>query len=179
MKGILVIIMFVGALVSIQFFALPMVTDIRAQWADIADMKKIIQTAEDTKDDRAKYLGRLSEVRQDDIRRLGLLVPSKVASEDLYVFLNNIIKDAGLDAKTISIADVGAKQSDKQTNKELPFDISISGRYSDIRELLTTMEDNLRLMDVDTLKITSADASGGQSSSYALVLQGKFYYAGN
>ncbi|MEK7631213.1 MAG: hypothetical protein AAB417_04300 [Patescibacteria group bacterium] len=179
MKGILVIFIFVGALMSIQFFAFPLVTEVRQQWDDIGKMQTILENAERTKEDRIKYLDRLANVSEKDIRRLGLLVPAQVASEDLYVFLNDIVKESGLRAKTINVTDLGGKAADKQAQKALSFDITLVGPYGSIRQLLTKIESNLRLMDVDILKITRAQDATEPKSFYALSLQGKFYYAGN
>ncbi|MSR76551.1 MAG: hypothetical protein EXS68_03085 [Candidatus Ryanbacteria bacterium] len=179
MKGIIVIFVFVGALMSIQFFAFPLVTEVRKQWEDIAKMQTILENAERTKEDRIKYLDRLANVSEGDIRRLGLLVPNQVASEDLYVFLNDIVKESGLKAKTINIADIGGKVADKQAQKALSFDLNLIGPYGNMRKLLTAVEANLRLMDVEVLKITRVQDASEPKSFYALTLQGKFYYAGN
>ncbi len=179
MKGIIVIFIFVGSLMSIQFFAFPKIKEVRQQWADIADMQKILADAERTKEDRIKYLDRLSNVDEDDLRKLSLLVPNQIISEDLYVFLDDIVKESGLKAKTISVADVGGKGSDKQAQKALAFDISVIGPYGNIRKLLNLMEINLRLMDVDSLKIGRIQDPTEPKSFYSLTIQGKFYYAGN
>ncbi len=105
MKGIIVILIFAGALVAVQFYAFPWITEVREQWADIEKMQVIIKNAEDTREKRAEYLDRLDAISEDDLRKLGLLVPSKVASEDLYVFLNDIVRASSLEMEALSIAD--------------------------------------------------------------------------
>jgi hypothetical protein len=179
MKGIIVIFVFVGSLMSIQFFAFPKIKEVRQQWADIADMQQILADAERTKEDRIAYLDRLSNVDENDLRKLSLLVPNQIVSEDLYVFLNDIIKDSGLRAKSISVADVNAKATEKQNQKALTFDVNVIGPYGNMRKLLNLMEINLRLMDVDTLKILRSLDPADPKSFYSLTIQGRFYYAGN
>ncbi len=180
MKGIIVILIFAGALVAVQFYAFPWITEVREQWADIEKMQVIIKNAEDTREKRAEYLDRLDAISEDDLRKLGLLVPSKVASEDLYVFLNDIVRASSLEMEALSIADSSDRSDGKEGQKALTFDIRVVGSYSDMRELLATMESNLRLMDIETLKISRARAADSQSqSAYELTIQGKFYYGGN
>ncbi|MEK7649915.1 MAG: hypothetical protein AAB367_03095 [Patescibacteria group bacterium] len=179
MKGFLVIIIFVGSLMTVQFFAFPMIKEVRTQWDDIARMQTILENAERTKEDRIKYLDRLASVSEDDLHRLGLLVPNEVVTEDLYVFLNNVVKDSGLKPKTITVTDIGSKAGSKQAQKALVFDVTVSGPYANMRKLLTAVEANLRLMDVEVLKITHTQAVDEPKTFYTLILQGKLYYAGN
>lgn len=179
MKGIIVIFLFVGALMGVQFYAFPLIADVRQQWSDIAEMQKILEDAERTKEDRIKYLDRLSNIDEDDLRKLEILVPNKVASEDLYVFLNDIVKTANLEAESLNIADVGGKANDKGAQKALNFDLEVVGPYSNMRNLLTSMEKSLRLMDVESLSINRSSSADKPKSFYTLVVKGKFYYAGN
>jgi|GEM_PF-3588274 len=179
MKGIIVIFLFVGALMGVQFFAFPLITDVRQQWSDIAEMQKILEDAERTKEDRVEFLDRLSNIDGDDLRKLEILVPNRVASEDLYVFLNDLVKTANLEAKTINIADIGGKAGDKSAQKALNFDMEVVGPYNNMRNLLTSMEMSLRLMDIESLVINRSSDSTQPKSFYTLAIKGKFYYAGN
>jgi len=176
MKGIISLMLLVGAAIGIQQFAFPAITKIQEDRAQLTDMEDLERQAIQAVGERDKAIARLKEA-EEYIPRLNLILPEKPAEEDLYVFFDTVVRQAGFSRiDSIRVAEVSAKKVGDTTGtankKTLAFELSVTGSYHIVRELLTILEKSARLSDVRAIDMT-LDAKKG----YIAKIQGNVYYA--
>jgi Tfp pilus assembly protein PilN len=172
MKNLIVIVLLASSGFSVYQYALPAWANIKQYQAEIKKVDNVEAEAKDIVARRNQILERFNNVKDEDLNRLNLLLPRELTQEDLYVFFKKIIETSGMSLKSIDItaaADIAG--APKGGYKSLGFSFEASGDYRRVRALMDALENNLRLMDIDTIDITQADTGG-----YLLKLKGKMYY---
>jgi hypothetical protein len=126
-------------------------------------------------DEQENYLKRLYEVKDslneispDDINKVGLILPEEDQKKELFHYLDKLIKENQMNLQFIKFSNLEYK---KYNNKDLidqedissevsrlKIDMRISGvTYDRLKLLLNSIENNLRLMDVEFFNFSSLD----------------------
>ncbi len=180
----------VVAVLALGFFFL-----IEPKYKSIISEKKEIITPEDLKlEERLRYIDELKKQKEsfetinaEDIKRIRAIAPTRLYHEELLAQLEKIILENGLLLNSIAIAEEG---SDNTSNanisegggnsneeesgppvKKIKISMSITGTdYAGLKNLLSIIENNLRLMDIVSL---SADITNRTTSidAYAYYLE--------
>jgi hypothetical protein len=123
---------------------------------------------------KAEYL----KINPEDIKRIDILLPKENNREELFAQLEDLISKSGFILNSLSASETGDKQSNRRASgnnkektpktessikpKEVKISMHIEGtNYEGFKNLLHTLENNLRLMDVTKL---SFDPKGNKTS---------------
>lgn len=169
MKNLILALLLVASAYGVQHYALPAWERIGKYRAEIKQIENVQAKAEEIRDLREKAIERFKSISQEDIDRLNTLLPEKIKSEEMYVFFKNLTQSAGMRFGNVII--LGGAEAEGQGKKSLSFDLQSAGAYEPMRTLIDKIENNLRIMDIETLGITQNDAS-----EYLLSIKGKMYY---
>ena len=124
----------------------------------LADARKI----KETKDELiAKY----NDISQSDIDRIDKLVPSQTDAIKFIMEVDDIIKNNGMILRSIDVKnaegskappDAGGKSKLFET---VSFAMKIAGSYESFFSFVKNMEENLRLTDINAVKLSPAIGS--------------------
>ena len=174
MKNLILLLVFAGTVALAYFYGAPAWKSFSESRVKLAEVESLKQKVSEIAEARNKLLDRYTSVRQEELDRLDVLLPTVVAPEELYVFFEKIIQDSGVAADDITIA-APTKGGGESAETRLPFIIKITGPYANIRALFDNMENNLRLMDVDSIGIGSVESGG---AIFSITIKGNMYYGG-
>lgn len=129
-----------------------------------------------------------TKVSSVEIRKLEKILPSSEDVPDLFVQMENLARESGLSVTRIGItdgrtADTGNSRSTQQNSSDnattasgkisniSSVDVSLSvigdGTYSGLKVFLDNIENNMRIVNVDSLSYTPSEA---ESASYSINL---------
>lgn len=161
------LILLIGALVVFFTLDWPIFSQIRQINKKIAqeqvqydEQAKAVQTA---KSIVAQYNG-LKAVSNT----ISLSVPRGTEIENVIAQLNNLASQSGLEVQGINfetpslptLKDKKAATNIAKENRILRLTLSLSGSYESFKTLISSIESNIRLMDVKTISFSSAGGEG-------------------
>lgn len=121
----------------------------------LADAKKI----KETKDE---LVSKYNNVSQPDVDRIDKLIPSQTDAIKFIMEVDDIVKNNGMILRSIDAKDEGdsktppASQSGSKLFETVSFTMKIAGSYESFFSFLKDVERNLRLTDVDSVKLSPA-----------------------
>jgi Tfp pilus assembly protein PilO len=109
-------------------------------------------------------LKQIYENREDAIKKVSYVLPAEKDTPGLIVQFESLASENGLILERIDFGKVIKKTTDKSglglTAKVLEANVKMKGSYSSFRSFLEALEYNIRIMDVQTINISSSRAEG-------------------
>lgn len=184
LKTLITILLFISGALAIQYLVMP-------KWQEINQIRTELAAVQDTLD-QTKNLVRLyddldaryQQVSPDDITRVTDFLPPKPDIGDLLIDMDTLVKNAGMRLDNIAFEDtagssvtaVAAPNSEDSSAgrnliEPLKFSLRVSGSYEQFQTFLDSVENNLRLVDVQRIGF-----SGKDEDSYQFNLDAQTYY---
>jgi len=133
-------------------------------WAKIGALKAAVAEREQLLAQREKILATVQssyaeytqKLGQEDGQKFAALVPVRKDAAEIVSAMQAIATDSGVQLGEIRAAD--AKAAGSEQYKTLSLTIELLGSYSSMRQFLTSLEQYVRLLNVDTIE-ASVDTS--------------------
>ncbi|CAN5385976.1 hypothetical protein BH09PAT4_BH09PAT4_08230 [soil metagenome] len=101
-------------------------------------------------------------------------LPSKYDFPSLATSLEKILKDQGVRIESISGSDDEVAQTNSASSTpqpvEVPFELSVSGKYANIQKVVKAFENSIRPIQIQTIQVT------GNEGEMTLRIVAKTYY---
>lgn len=165
------LLLFVASLAALGFFGLPQWQEFQRLRAQQEALQRIAINAGEVIGVRNDLLNRYNSISAEDQARLEALLPEEASEEALLDLLQILTTRHGLLLKKISVRETTQENplvltTQKNPYHEVMFDISVAGTYQSFRDFLTSLEQNARLMEVETISF-----SAGEADSFEFSLQ--------
>lgn len=135
----------------------PEVKNMRNQ---IASYNETINTAKEVKNSIDKVLEDYNVISQENVDRINKMIPSGAESMKLVVQFDEMMRKNGLDLKNIDVRDTIPKDSASVSQNKgvaiesVALSIRTQGSYGAFYLFLKDLEKSLRLIDVNSVKIS-------------------------
>lgn len=136
--------------------------DIKKLREQAASYNETINTAKKVRNSIDKTLGDYNDISQENVDRINKMVPSSAEPMKLVVQLDEMMRKNGLILKNIDTRDVVLKNSASVSKNKgivpelVALSIKTQGSYDSFSLFLKDLEKSLRLIDVNSVKITPA-----------------------
>ncbi len=157
---------------------------VKKNWEDITqksvekrDFNTALENSRKLMEDRDNLIKIYNDIPDSDLIRLDKLIPSNVEKMELVVEIENLIKKHGFSLKDIQvdISSADSKNSRALLAKESVFDaiyldLSFMGSYRPFLSFVSDLENDLRIMDIESLSFSS-----GEDDQYEYSMRIKTY----
>ena len=158
------LLLLVASLAALGWFGLPQWQDFQHLRAQQTVLESIATNTGNVINVRNDLLNRYNAISPEDQNRLKALLPSESNEEQLLDLIEAITLRHGLLLKTISVREMKqvnpliVSSSQKKLYAEVTFEISVTGTYQSFRTFLAALEQNARLIEIETLSFSSGEA---------------------
>lgn len=143
---------------------------------------------------RDDFLARINTISKDDLARLEQALPRGPETASFLVSIERLIKENGLTLKQLDsagtsdvITSSGASKTQPKpggvsvalsaaSTGELPINLAFSGAYDSVKQFMDSLEQTLRLIDVETFSITPRAQAHGQPLFFDVAMKIKTYF---
>jgi Tfp pilus assembly protein PilO len=165
-------ILLITSLATLGFLEFPQWQEFQRLRAQQSILQSIAVNANEVIDTRNQLLSRYNAISLGDQARLDALLPSAVSEETLLDLLQELSIRHGLLLKTISVRKTEIKNplviiSQSKPYDEVIFEISVAGTYQSFRGFLASVEQNARLVEVDSITFSAGEADSFEFSIHA------------
>lgn len=148
--------------------------DIKAQEAE----KIVLEETTDNIEDAYNFYINLSEEDQELMNTALPEVPDRI---NLANTLYRMISENGLVSNNVSVTEAGPSQvldTNAATIHKVSISINADGSYDSLKELIKTMEENLRITNITTIGIEASADTGEDSSinTQSFSINAEVYY---
>src|SRR3989344_3828924 len=174
-KNILAIIFIAAAVGIFVSFARPVWEDASKLGDEKATLENVQAEFQRLRKVRHDLIAKYNSIPPEDLGKLTELLPTAPASGALLVNLENLTKLSGVLLKRVDVKEKQAVfaglAAPPPPYEELPFEITVSGSYEGFRAFLSSLEQNLRLLDVQEISFTASEAA-----TYEFVIRASAYW---
>ena len=175
-KNILAIIFIAAAVGIFVSFARPVWEDASKLGDEKATLENVQAEFQRLRKVRDDLMAKYNSIPPEDLGKLTELLPPAPASGALLVNLENLTKLSGILLKRLDVKEkqavfAGLAAPPPGPYEELPFEITVSGSYEGFRAFLSSLEQNLRLLDVEEISFTASEAA-----TYEFVIRASAYW---
>lgn len=163
MFRIVIILFFLTGAATIFFIKVqPVFNETRNLKEQIAAFDNALGSARKTREIRDALVVKYNNITQNDIDRLNKLIPSQPATVKFIIETDDIIKKNNMILKSIDVKTASAAEiAPRSKNKPKPFEIAsftmkMTGSYESFFSFLKNMEENLRLTEINSIKLAPA-----------------------
>jgi len=163
MKLITPIILIVISALAFFFYVNPTYKDIRDVSSEIERYDDALNNARDLAGVRDALLLKYNSITSNDLDRLEKLLPDHVDNVRLILDIDSIAARYGISLQNVSV-NIAEEGSDITTSAqrsdgvgEITLGFSIISSYNTFTQFLNDIEDNLRLVDVESVSFDSGD----------------------
>ncbi|TSA45929.1 hypothetical protein D4R52_01500 [bacterium] len=178
-SGVIIPILVVVFGVVGYFVLLPKFRAISATKADIATKNQQVSQSDKTLSDLKKLIDDYGK-KKTTAQVIESALPSAPRIPELMANLDSLASQSGLGIRSISVTMPTTQMTDKPTKQDelvtltdnlaiMKIDLSVAGKYINLKTFLGNLEQNLRLMDVRALTFDSVDTQSGVQD-YELVI---------
>lgn len=166
-RNIILIILILAGIATIVLLDVPGVQVVLQTRKSIEDQKKVLS-------DKRDFLARMEELsmayeeNKENIEKIEFILPSKEEIPNLIVQLESLVKEQGLllDKLEVSVPTeelrgminpedaVARKETTAVEYKTLIINLGFTGDYSALKNFLKATEENMRLIDIDSVSIS-------------------------
>lgn len=157
----------------------PQFQKISAMRADVALYQERLQTAERLKSSREQLIATYNSIQKSDLDNLKTLLPDSVDNIRLIIQLNTLalqnqlstVRDVQYDPKSTT-SDVIPESPEEAISPYGTFQIAFTtnGQYKNFLSFLSSMEQNLRMVDVVSVTFMPTDPSSSVDNQQYKVL---------
>ncbi len=173
-KNIFIIILTLGFIGSVIFLDVPMVQNVLGIKKDIETQQKLLSE----KNDFIQTVEKLAEKykgNEDVFKQLNFILPNDEDVPNLIVQLEALANGSGIILSDITFAKEEETEKELLDYKTISVDLRLSGSYESFKNFLATVENNMRLTDVDSINF-QAKTDGGSSAPFDFDVILKTYY---
>lgn len=161
----------------------PRYKKVKTMRADVASYSSRLETAKKLKSSREDLIARYNSIPKVDLDNLKTLLPDSVDNIRLIIQLDSLATKNGLSSlRNVQYDTLKSDKSDKPTlatSTQKPygeFNISFdtTGQYKNFLAFISDLEQNLRLVDVESVTFSQAGASDRglvDSLKYSIILK--------
>lgn len=123
----------------------------------VSSYNETINTAKKVRSSIDKTLGEYNAISQENVDRINKMVPSGAESMKLVVQIDDMMRQNGLNLVSIDSRDVINKSAPKgggKTAESLLLSMKAQGPYESFYSFIKKLEKSLRLIDVNSVKIS-------------------------
>ena len=154
-KSILILFILLGAF-AIGFFAsLPRYQELKNTQIAIASKNVELQYKEQYFTDITDTAKELTKYKEE-LLKVNSILPSDLSIPTLFSFLQTVSSQNGLTLGGLNLSAIsGASEGEGLGIREIGVSLSASGSYSSLKSFLSTLEKTSRLIEVDSLFLSS------------------------
>lgn len=114
---------------------------------------------------KSELIAKYNNIPPGDIDRLNKIIPSQTDAIKFIMEIDGIIKNNGMILRSIDVKNTGDSKTALQPGEKsklfetVSFAMKIAGSYESFFSLLKNMEENLRLTDINSIKLAPAAAA--------------------
>lgn len=167
MRLILSILMLIASIAGFVVFIVPTYHQVSALRATAADYNQVLQNARTLQEERNKLVTKYNAFDPALLGKLDAMLPTNPENMKLILELNSVAKKYGLSLQNVKIEDGtneaqnnAARPAGTPTNTEigtLKIAFSASGPYTGFTQFIRTMEQSLRIVDIDKVTFSALD----------------------
>lgn len=147
-------------------FGWPYYNNISSLRTAVAEKESLLTERQNTMANIAKLKSEYAS-RGAEVKKISEFIPAKKSLAEIVSGLNEIANTSG---NLITDISVGKVESNDNPYSTLSINISSSGTYYTLRQLLSNIEKNIRMMDVSVLEIGSNQSGSGSALSTKLIV---------
>ena len=151
MKMLFVLVLVGASAYGFVTYGFPAWTNIQAHRVAISEVRDVQAQVSEIRQVRDDIINRYNTISDADLAKLEAIIPEDTEQEDLYIFFQLLVEGAGTAFDEIVLSR-GSRQGTTS------FQLSARGSYDSMRTLLHTIENNIRIMDVESLTLTEDEA---------------------
>jgi Tfp pilus assembly protein PilO len=177
-KNIIIAVLILGFIGSIIFLNMPAVND-------ILDIKKNTKTAQVSLDEKVKFIETVKALtekyknNEGAIEKLEFVLPDDQSVPSLIVQFEALANNNGMILSDVMFAEEEETEENSSDHKTLKINLKLSGRYESFKNFLTATENNMRLIDVDSINFQAETESEDTTTSFDFSVTLKAYYQTN
>jgi Tfp pilus assembly protein PilO len=182
-KTIVIIILGLGFVAVVIFLDVPGVESVLAKRKEIENQKQALIDKQDLLA-RVEKLTKLYEENKDNVEKTNFILPSSEEIPNLLVQLEALAFEQGLVLEKVDLSTAkkeeptqgieGQQQRVIQDYETMIINIGLTGTYEGLKSFLKATEENIRLMDVDSIGFDSAaeteEYEGPQMFNFNIVI---------
>lgn len=197
MSRLLLTVVFLGAaLAAALFFLRPEWQRFRSLGQEAGELEEISREFDELTANRDRLLDLVNSISKDNLTRLELVLPQGPKSSQFLSALESLALENGVALRRIDLtspepaarAEVPARGGSSQPRpaannqaaargeakgvQVLPFNLQISGSYVSFKKFLASVEQNLRLIDVEEITFSAS----GKAELLDFSIKAKTYY---
>jgi len=154
---IITVLVFLGVIVGGVFLWWP-------EYQEFMELRKELENREMALEQKRAYFAELKEISrkledyQEDFEKIDSAFPEKPLIPAIMNFIQNIASENGLVAAGLGDYDISLTKEGKF--REIAFSGSFSGSYSALKSFLSTIYNNARIIEVETITFSSSEEGG-------------------
>lgn len=176
MKNIISIIVIAVSLAAFVLVVKPQYAEVKKLEVKSKELDQVLVNARKLQSLRDDLLTKRRSLKNADVSRLEKMIPENSDNVKLIIQLQNIAQQYGLELQTVSAEDNKNTDQDEAQNFDIEtkdygvikLDFSVTGGYPQFVSFLAHLEDNLRIIDLRTLGITSKE---GQDFDFSMLVE--------
>lgn len=157
------LLLLIASLAALVFWGLPQWQAFGKLRVQQAVLERIALNANEVIGVRNQLLDRYNAVSVEDKARLDALLPAKVTQETIIALLQELVLRHGLLLKRITIRETTQQNPlvaniQKKSYDESTIEIGVAGTYQSFQTFLAGIEQNARLLEIETISFSAGDA---------------------
>lgn len=158
-----ILLLLIASLAALLLWGLPQWRTFQELRAQQTVLERIALNASEVVGVRDQLLSRYNAVLPEDKARLEALLPQKATQETIIALLQEIALRHGLLLKRITIRESTQKNplvanTQKKSYDELTVEIGVAGTYQSFQSFLASIEQNARLIEIETISFSAGEA---------------------
>ena len=162
-KNIIVVFLMLAAFFIFWSGSRPLYEKIRVVKNEETDLKNFLQKIQEIRVLRDDLLTSYNAISNEDLKRLKKIIPFSPEKEILIAQFENLATSQNLNLKSVEIAEPAKnKNAEEQQNKLKTYEsvnvsLVLSGGYKDFLNFIKALEENLRIIDFETINFGAGD----------------------
>lgn len=167
------LLLLVASLAALVWWGLPQWQEFQVLRAQQTVLERIVFNASEVVGVRDQLLSRYNAVSTEEKARLETILPGEATQETLISALQELALRHGLLLKKITIRATTSQNPlvaniQKKSYDEVTIEIGVAGTYQSFQTFLASIEQNARLLEVETISF-----SAGEADSLEFTLQAR------
>lgn len=166
------LLLFIASLATLVFWGLPQWQTFQELRVQQAVLERIALNASEVVGVRDQLLARYNAVPVEDKERLEAILPAKATQETIISLLHELAIRHGLLLKRITIRETTQQNplvanTQKKSYDELTIEMGVAGTYTSFQAFLASVEQNARLLEIETVSFPAGEADSLEFSLQA------------
>ena len=164
-RAIITIFFLAGAATIFFVKSQPVFNETKNLKEQVAAFDGALANAREIDATKSELIAKYNNIPQEDIDRLNKIIPSQTDAIKFIMEVDDIIKNNGMILRSIDVKNTGDSKTASQPGEKsklfetVSFAMKIAGSYESFFSFLKNMEENLRLTDINSIKLTPAAAA--------------------